>query len=120
VHDLARSPAASGNQRGSPRNTAAGVTKPRSIGTLRRAQLDFGSAAHVLGIWQADGPRHQEEPKMGEIKDKTRNAAQELTGKAKEAAGKSTGNRKLESKGKADQTKAKVKKTGEKVKDVFR
>jgi uncharacterized protein YjbJ (UPF0337 family) len=61
-----------------------------------------------------------EEPKMGEIKDKTRNAAQDAKGKAKEAAGKATGNRKLESKGKTDQTKAKVKKTGEKVKDVFR
>jgi uncharacterized protein YjbJ (UPF0337 family) len=61
-----------------------------------------------------------EEFKMGEIRNKTRNAAQGAKGKAKEAAGKSTGNRKLESKGKADQTKAKVKKTGEKVKDVFR
>ena len=57
---------------------------------------------------------------MGEIRDKTRNAAQEVKGKAKEAAGKTTRNRKLESKGKADQTKAKVKKKAEKVKDVFR
>ena len=61
-----------------------------------------------------------EEFTMGEVRDKTRNAAQGAKGKAKEAAGKSTGNRKLESKGKADQAKAKVKKTGEKVKDVFR
>jgi uncharacterized protein YjbJ (UPF0337 family) len=61
-----------------------------------------------------------EEFKMGEIRDKTRNAAQTAKGKAKEAAGKSTGNRKLERKGKADQTKAKIKKKGEKVKDVFR
>ena len=44
----------------------------------------------------------------------------ERKGKAKEAAGKSVGSSKLESKGKADQAKAKVKKTGEKVKDVFR
>ena len=36
---------------------------------------------------------------MGEIRDKTRNAAQDVKGKAKEAAGKATGNRKLESKG---------------------
>jgi uncharacterized protein YjbJ (UPF0337 family) len=57
---------------------------------------------------------------MGEIRDKTRNAAQAAKGKAKEVTGKSTGNRKLESKGKTDQTKAKIKKTGEKVKDVFR
>jgi uncharacterized protein YjbJ (UPF0337 family) len=57
---------------------------------------------------------------MGEIRDKSRNAAQSAKGKVKEAAGKATGDRKLESKGKTDQTKAKVKKTGEKVKDVFR
>ena len=57
---------------------------------------------------------------MGEIRDKTRNAAQDVKGKAKEAAGKATGNRKLEGKGKTDQTKASAKKTGEKVKDVLR
>jgi uncharacterized protein YjbJ (UPF0337 family) len=57
---------------------------------------------------------------MGEVRDKTRNAAQATKGKAKEAVGKATGNRKLESKGKTDQTKANIKKTGEKVKDVFR
>ena len=57
---------------------------------------------------------------MSEIRDKTRNASQTAKGKAKEAVGKTTGNRKLESKGKTDQTKAKVKKRGEKVKDVFR
>ena len=48
-----------------------------------------------------------------------RNAAHATKGKAKEAVGKSTGNRKLKSKGKTDQTKAKVKRTGEKVKKVF-
>jgi uncharacterized protein YjbJ (UPF0337 family) len=57
---------------------------------------------------------------MGEIRDKPRNAAQAAKGRAKEAAGKSTRKRKLESEGKADQTRALVKKTGEKVKDVFR
>ena len=57
---------------------------------------------------------------MGEMRDKTRNAVQNAKGKAKEPAGKSVGSGKLESKGKADQAKAKVKKTGEKVKDVFR
>jgi uncharacterized protein YjbJ (UPF0337 family) len=80
----------------------------------------FRLGAHLLGIWQAGSPNTKEEFNMGEVRDKTRNAAQSAKGKAKEAAGKSTGNRKLESKGKADQTKAKVKKTGEKVKDVFR
>jgi uncharacterized protein YjbJ (UPF0337 family) len=57
---------------------------------------------------------------MGELRDKARNTAQDVKGTAKEMAGKATGRRKLENKGKADQAKAKVKKTGEKVKDVFR
>ena len=57
---------------------------------------------------------------MGEMRDKTRNAAQDVKGKAKEAAGRATGNRKMQNKGKTDQAKASVKKTGEKVKDVFR
>ena len=57
---------------------------------------------------------------MGEIRDKSRNAAQDVKGKAKEATGKAAGNRKLEGKGKTDQAKASAKKTGEKVKDVFR
>jgi uncharacterized protein YjbJ (UPF0337 family) len=75
----------------------------------------------LLGVWQAGGPQHDGGNfKMGELRDKTRNAAQAAKGRAKEAAGKSTGNRKLESKGKTDRTKAKVKKTGEKVKDVLR
>lgn len=57
---------------------------------------------------------------MGEVHDKARNASQNAKGKVKEATGKLTGNRKLESKGKSDQAKASVKKTGEKVKDHFR
>jgi uncharacterized protein YjbJ (UPF0337 family) len=57
---------------------------------------------------------------MGEIRDKTRNAAQDVKGKAKETAGRATGKRKLENKGRADQAKASVKKAGEKVKDAFR
>jgi uncharacterized protein YjbJ (UPF0337 family) len=57
---------------------------------------------------------------MAEARDKTRNAAQDVKGKAKEAAGRATGNRKLANKGRSDQAKAGVKKAGEKVKDVFR
>lgn len=52
--------------------------------------------------------------------DKIRNAAEDLAGKAKEAAGKVTGNEKLEAEGKIDQTKASVKKAGEDVKDAFK
>jgi len=57
---------------------------------------------------------------MGEVRDKSRNAAQDVKGKVKEAAGRATGNDRLKNKGKTDQKKASAKKTGEKVKDVFR
>ncbi|ONI61127.1 general stress protein CsbD [Leifsonia sp. ALI-44-B] len=52
--------------------------------------------------------------------DKIKNAAEELAGKAKEAVGNATNNDKLVAEGKADQTKANVKQTGEDVKDVFK
>ena len=52
--------------------------------------------------------------------DKIKNAAQDLTGKAKEAAGKVTDNEELHAQGKADQTKADAKKAGENVKDVVK
>lgn len=54
------------------------------------------------------------------LDDKIKNAAQDLTGKAKEAVGKVTDNEKLEAEGRADQTKASAKQAGENVKDVFR
>jgi uncharacterized protein YjbJ (UPF0337 family) len=57
---------------------------------------------------------------MGEIHDKTRNVAQDTAGKAKEVAGRATGNDKLKAKGDSDQSKAGLKKFGEKIKDVFR
>jgi uncharacterized protein YjbJ (UPF0337 family) len=52
--------------------------------------------------------------------DKTKNKAQELSGKAKEKAGKATGNDDLTARGKADQTKANLKQAGEKVKDAIK
>ena len=52
--------------------------------------------------------------------DKIKNAAEDLAGKAKEAAGKATNNDNLAAEGQADQAKASVKKTGEDVKDVFK
>jgi uncharacterized protein YjbJ (UPF0337 family) len=52
--------------------------------------------------------------------DKIKNAAQDLIGKAKEAAGKVTGKEELQAKGKADQNKADAKKAGENIKDVFK
>lgn len=50
--------------------------------------------------------------------DKASNKAQDLKGKVKEAAGKATGNDKLEAKGKTDQAKSAVKDVGENVKDA--
>lgn len=52
--------------------------------------------------------------------DKVQNAAEDLGGKAKEAAGKATDNERLEAEGQADQTKADLKKAGENVKDSFK
>jgi len=51
--------------------------------------------------------------------DKTKNAAQDLTGHAKEAVGSATGNDRLKAEGRADQTKADLKKAGENVKDAL-
>jgi uncharacterized protein YjbJ (UPF0337 family) len=56
---------------------------------------------------------------MGAV-DKSKNAAQRAKGKVKETAGAATGNERLRRHGKADQAKAKLKQTGEKVKDALR
>ncbi len=53
------------------------------------------------------------------IADKAKNAAQDLAGKAKEAVGDATDNERLEAEGKADQAEAKVRKTGEDIKDAL-
>ena len=52
--------------------------------------------------------------------DKISNAAEELGGKAKEAAGNATDNDRLKAEGQADQVKADAKKVGESVKDEFK
>ena len=52
--------------------------------------------------------------------DKIKNAAEDATGKVKEATGSVTNNESLEAEGKADQSAASAKKAGENVKDVFR
>jgi uncharacterized protein YjbJ (UPF0337 family) len=48
--------------------------------------------------------------------DKASNKAQDIKGKVKETVGKATGNKKLERKGKMDQSKSAVKNAGEDVK----
>jgi uncharacterized protein YjbJ (UPF0337 family) len=52
--------------------------------------------------------------------DKIKNAAQDLTGKAKEGVGKATDNERLEAEGERDQAAANMKQAGENVKDAFR
>ncbi len=53
-------------------------------------------------------------------RNKTRNAAQKVKGQFKEAAGRVTGDERLEADGRADKTKANLKQAGEKIKDAFR
>ncbi|MFD5466980.1 CsbD family protein [Kitasatospora sp. NPDC127059] len=50
--------------------------------------------------------------------DKLRNMAEKAKGKAKEAAGKVTGDRVVEAEGRGTQMKSDLKQAGEKVKDV--
>ena len=52
--------------------------------------------------------------------DKADNTAQDLQGKAKEAAGKLSDNEQMEAEGKGDQASADIKQAGEKVKDAFK
>lgn len=52
--------------------------------------------------------------------DKIHNAATKLTGKAKEATGKATGDDHLKNAGRGDQVKADLKQAAEKVKDAFK
>jgi uncharacterized protein YjbJ (UPF0337 family) len=53
-------------------------------------------------------------------RNKTRNAAEKVKGQAKEAAGRVTGDRRLEAEGRAAKTRANLKQAGEKLKDAFR
>jgi len=52
-------------------------------------------------------------------RNKARNAAQKVKGQFKEAAGRVTGDERLEAEGRADKTKANLKQAGEKVKNAF-
>lgn len=51
--------------------------------------------------------------------DKMKNRVQDAKGKAKEAAGRATGDRSTEMEGRDDQTKADLKNAGEQVKDAW-
>ena len=52
--------------------------------------------------------------------DKMGNAAEDMGGKAKEAAGNATDNDRLKAEGQKDQVKADAKKVGEDIKDEFK
>ncbi|PJJ55882.1 CsbD-like protein [Mumia flava] len=52
--------------------------------------------------------------------DKMKNTAEDLEGKAKEAAGKARGDEQQENEGKGQQAKADLKKAAENVKDAFK
>lgn len=52
--------------------------------------------------------------------DKAKHQAEGLLGKIKEAFGKLTGDRTIQNRGKADQTKSDLKGAGEKAKDAFK
>ncbi|WNB84317.1 CsbD family protein [Cellulomonas sp. ATA003] len=54
------------------------------------------------------------------LDDKIRNAAQDLSGKGKEAAGRGTDDEQLEAEGRGDQASSDLKQAGEKVKDAFK
>jgi uncharacterized protein YjbJ (UPF0337 family) len=54
------------------------------------------------------------------LDDKTKNKAEELKGKGKQAVGQVTNDEELEAEGKVDETKANLKQAGEKIKDVFK
>ncbi len=52
--------------------------------------------------------------------DKFGNKAQEMRGRVKRNSGEVTGNRRMQSEGRADEVKANLKQAGEKLKDAFR
>ena len=54
------------------------------------------------------------------LKDKLSNTAEDAAGKAKEAAGRATGDNSTEAEGQGDQAKAGMKQAGENVKDAFK
>jgi uncharacterized protein YjbJ (UPF0337 family) len=54
------------------------------------------------------------------LEDKARNTAETARGKAKDVAGRATGNKDLEDEGKVEQVVGHLKQAGEKVKDAVR
>ncbi|GGM38030.1 hypothetical protein GCM10010102_36990 [Promicromonospora citrea] len=63
-------------------------------------------------------PHRAPEDTMG-MDDKIKHAAEDAGGKLKETTGRATDDEELQAEGEADQTKAKLKKAGDDVKDAF-
>jgi uncharacterized protein YjbJ (UPF0337 family) len=66
-----------------------------------------------------DQPERKAATIMG-LGDKISNEAEDMGGKAKEAAGNATDNDRLKAEGQKDQVKADAKKVGENIKDEFK
>jgi uncharacterized protein YjbJ (UPF0337 family) len=62
----------------------------------------------------------KQEARTVSLEDKARNTAETARGKAKDVVGRTTGNKDLESEGKAEQVVGHLKQAGEKVKDAVR
>ena len=75
----------------------------------------------VFVLTRGRRPRvHPKGAKSVGTEDKIRNKVDDLGGKAKEAAGRVTGDEDTKNEGKFDQAKSSLKDAGEKVKDAFR
>src|SRR4030095_6969699 len=108
---------------GSVRSGGGSTTKPGQTGQPRVAptlprEAQLGSP--IRSSEPEEGDMALNERSRGRARNKTRNKAQELKGEIKQGTARATGNRRLESKGRADQTRAHLKQAVEKVKDVFR
>jgi uncharacterized protein YjbJ (UPF0337 family) len=94
-----------------PRHRRRSAQQP--TGTTVSARLS--SARVGTTAW-----RVQDRKNAMSLSDKAKNKVEELQGKSKEATGRATGDNKLKTEGKKDQAKAKLKQTGETIKDAFK
>jgi uncharacterized protein YjbJ (UPF0337 family) len=71
-------------------------------------------------MWVCTYDDEIEEARTVALEDKARNTAETAKGKAKDVAGRVTGDKDLETEGKAEQVVGHLKQAGEKVKDAVR
>lgn len=89
-----------------------------ALGLVRLVRVDVSDPDRVDRHGRAD--LHATKGTSWDWADKFTNAVDEAKGKVKEIIGKATANRRMETEGKADQAKARVKKAAEKVKDTIK